>query len=90
MKAKQAFKKVLGDTRNLITPDILRYGKSGKYFYELSFGEEVDFPIKERRPLYGVTVINYNDEGNLIRNYEQSNAFRTKEEAEEYIESLSD
>lgn len=38
--------------KNLMTPDVIRYGVSGPYAYELSEGEGFS-----REPIYGVTVL---------------------------------
>lgn len=48
------FEEVFQGKKNFITPKVLRYGRRGKYFYEISEGES---PLERRKKIYGVTVI---------------------------------
>lgn len=39
---------------NFMTPDVLRYGFTGKYVYELSEGRGMD-----NQPIFGLTVVDW-------------------------------
>ncbi len=63
--------------KNIMTPDIIRYGVAGKYAYELSEG--TDF---KHRPIFGVTVLRRKDGAHRT---ELGRCCHSIEEAEEYI-----
>lgn len=66
--------------KNIMTPEILRYGVSGNYAYELSEG--TDF---KREPIFGVTVLTrrFGEHRN-----ELCKMFYSFEEAEDWIQQL--
>ena len=67
--------------KNFITPHIIDYGQTEKFFYELSSGRD----IKGDGKLYGVTLAH---KGTLEKEYDLSQCFPSRREAEEYIKSL--
>lgn len=77
---KDTFNRVYNGQKNFMTPNVLRYGKRGKYIYELSDGEA--FMRKGR--IYGVTVLTTDGEKS------GGSSFQSKQEAEDYIKSLNE
>jgi hypothetical protein len=75
---KKMFKEVFKGKSNIMTPEVIRYGKKNEHIYELSKGEGID-----RKPLYGVTVLTINGERTDL-----GQAFPSQEMAERYIKSL--
>ena len=66
-----------------MTPRILKYGKINKNVsYELSYGKGLF-----DEPLYGVTVVS-EEKGLVKREYDISQAFPSREAAEQYIREL--
>lgn len=66
--------------KNIMTPDVIRYGVAGKYAYELTEGTGF-----KREPIFGVTI--------LTRRYGEhrhdlSKMFYSIEEAEAWISTL--
>lgn len=57
MKAKKAFDKVYGDSKNFITNHIIEYGETEDYYYELAHSGE---PFMGRM-IVGVTVLEKKD-----------------------------
>lgn len=78
---KDTFDRVYNGEKNFMTPNVLRYGKRGKYIYELSDGKAF---MREGR-IYGVTVLTADGEKT-----ELGHNFDNKHEAEDYIKSLND
>lgn len=78
IKAKLAFKALKG--KNFMTPDILDYGRTKSYFWELSTGRGMT-----NQPIFGVTVITHTGEQTNL-----SNCFHSLESAKSHIESLED
>lgn len=69
-------------SKNFMTPDILRYGKSKRdRAYELSSGRGF-----ENDTIYGVTVVD-DKNGELVKRHDLSTSFNTKEDAENYIKN---
>jgi len=73
---KEIFKSNLKG-KNFMTPDIIKYGESGAYIYELSEGRFMN------SKMYGVTVLTRRGERT-----ELDNSFFDLEEAKAYIETL--
>ena len=84
--AREIIKKSIGDSRNFLTPDLIRYGKvSPSIAYELSSG----YGMEAGTILYGVTVSSIDRKtGKTKREYDISKSFHSREEAEEYIKGL--
>lgn len=81
--ARSQFRKVYNGERNAFTPNIVEYGISGGYSYELSYG--TGFMVDAR--IYGVTLIN-----TVLgtKEHDKSQAFNSEQEARDYIKSLQD
>ena len=77
MTPRNAFKIVYNGAKNAMTPQILRYGSAGGYYYELSASKD--------ESLYGVTVLLRDT---LERKHDKYRAFYTLADAKEYIEEL--
>jgi len=75
---KEIFKSNLKG-KNFMTPDIIKYGESGTYIYELSEGRFMD------TKMYGVTVLTRRGERT-----ELDKCFSDLEEAKTYIETLKE
>lgn len=69
------FNQVYNGARNFMTPDLIRYGQHGRFFYELSSGMFMN------DKLFGVTVL----EKNGTKRHDLSSSFPTQSEAEQYI-----
>lgn len=67
--------------KNVMTPDVIRYGQTGKHVFELSEGTGFD-----GQPIYGVTVVNI--EGEPKHDTNKSEMFYSREFAEAYIGDL--
>ena len=79
-RAKEKFNEILGDSTNFITPDVIDYYQTDKYYIELSKG------VFMKEKMYGVTVLD--TEGNHL--HDKSQSFKSMKDAEEYIkEELS-
>lgn len=82
--AREIIKKEYGSSKNLMTGDILRYGKIKRNkAFELSKGRGFS-----GKTLYGVSIASISKHGKTRRNYSQSKVFFSKEKAENYIERL--
>ena len=82
---EEMFKKKFNGERNLMTPDIIEYGriKESLLIYEISEG---DFLGKD---IYGLTILEM--KGNeLERRYDLSQSFDNMNELEYYIKMLED
>lgn len=66
--------------KNVLTPNLLRYGLSGGFAYELTEGTDMD-----RKPLYGVTVL---ERGSGFHRHDLSKCFWSLAEADAYIGGL--
>ena len=88
-KAKEKFRQVFGDGINFVTPDVIRYGKAGRFYYELSEGYDT-FEIfgDQKGRVYGVTIIEETD--HLERRDKISFMFRDREKVDEYINVLKE
>lgn len=65
--------------KNIITPEIVRYGQQGDFVYELSRGEFLSDEI------YGVTVVDLRDKSHRD---DLSKSFSNYKEANDYINDL--
>jgi len=84
LNARQIVKKEYGNSKNVMTPNVIKYGKINKYIaYELSSGEGI-----KGEPIFGVSFVEVDDDGNTIRRTDLSSSFSTIEEANEYITRL--
>jgi len=74
-----------GDSKNFMTPSILKCGKAGKWrAWELSVGSGI-FSAH----IFGVSVVDVNPEtGETDRHNDAGAAFQTRAEADSYIERL--
>lgn len=81
--ARSQFLKAYNGERNAFTPNIIEYGITGGYSYELSYG--TGFMVDAK--IYGVTLIN-----TILgtKEYDKSQAFSSEQEARDYIKSLQD
>jgi hypothetical protein len=75
---KKIFMEEFKGKTNIMTPEVVRYGKKKDHIYELSKGEGMD-----RKPLFGVTVLTITGERTDL-----SQAFASEGMAEQYIKSL--
>lgn len=71
--------KLFPSEKNIMTPNIIRYGQVGSNYYELSSGRGIN-----NQAIYGVTVIT-----NSKHNSELSNLCFSLDEAESHINNLS-
>lgn len=77
-QARLMIKKQYGDSKNFITPKILRYGKINRNVaYELSKGKFMD------SDMFGVSVVS-----TRRKLYDKSKSFSSKNKAESYINEL--
>jgi hypothetical protein len=81
LDATDAFRKVYNGSVNFITPRIIRRGKAGRFYYELSSGKKI-FGEGE---MFGVTIL---DIDGLGKRHDLSRSFETMDEALEYIKAL--
>ena len=81
--AQNIFKMEYGDSKNFMTPEILKFGKIGSNLvFELSQG--TDF---ENEKIYGVTIVEIKEEKTLRRT-DLSKVFFEKGEATKYINKI--
>lgn len=84
LTARQIIKREYGNSRNFITPQIIRYGKVDKNLaYELSRGEGI-----KGEDIYGVSVVELKQDGTTERRIDLSNMFYSLREAQDYIKTL--
>jgi hypothetical protein len=89
MRARDIIKKEYGDDKNFMTPHVLSYGKlppvdkAIERAYELSEGTGF-----EHEPIFGVSIVNLFEDGTTARDWDISKMCRSKQEAEQYIQSL--
>ena len=76
-----------GDSKNFLTPSILRRGKAGRWrAWELSVGSGI-FSAR----MYGVSVVDVDPEtGTTDRHATQGQCFQSQEDAEQFIEQLKE
>lgn len=67
--------------KNFMTPDIITYGKKGKFYYELSEGRGFN-----HEPIFGVTI---RDENGERFDPDRSKLCHSLTEAKNYIECLT-
>lgn len=79
---RQTFRRAFNGEPNLMTPEILRYGKKGDLIYELSRGSG----IKPGTLMFGVSVLTKDGKRTDL----SEGGFSTLEEAEDYIATLKD
>jgi len=82
MTAREILRAAYGDSRNFMTPHIIQVGKlHPRIAHELS--------VNGRGDLWGVSLVRWEPtERKAVRLYDYSTAFRTREEAEAYLEDL--
>jgi len=82
--ARDLIRQEYGDSRNLFTPHIIRYGflARPRFAYELSWGESIT-----GGRLYGVSVVE-SIEDQTRRRCDLSASFHSLAEAEAYIQAL--
>lgn len=84
MHPRQAFQRVYGQNRNIVTPRVIRYGTiHGSYFYELSTGSGI---FGDR--IYGVTILRLTADGELEKQHDLNQCVHSETEAETYIKQL--
>lgn len=83
-RVKRYFKKLFKGQKHTVTPHIMRYGKTGLYFYELSRDDGSRY-----NPVFGVTVLSIDSEMKIRYERKLSRCFATKKDAEDYINNLS-
>lgn len=84
VSARQIIRKEYGNSKNFVTPRILKYGKINKRMaYELSAGEGID-----RKEIYGVSIAEIDETGNTKRRTDLSNCFFALNDAISYIDAL--
>lgn len=77
-QARLMIQKLYGDSRNFVTPKVLRYGKINKNVaYELSKGNFMN------KDMFGVSVVS-----SRRKLYDKSKSFFSKNQAESYINEL--
>lgn len=86
MNAKDIVRLEYGDSKNFMTPEVIKYGKISKNLaYELSFGIGLC-----REDLYGVSVVELLDDGTTRRRTDLSKVLNSLKEALDYIEELKE
>ena len=82
MTARQILRQELGDSKNFMTPGIMRVGKMSRNIaYELSTGRGMD-----NEPIYGVTLVMLDEStGRTERLFDDSQMFESIMEAVCYI-----
>ena len=85
LSARQIFKKKYRDSKNFMTPYVLKYGKiNNNLVYEVSSGEGFDHDI-----IYGITFISFNSTTDKTTpENDLSCMLRSEEEVNQYIESI--
>ena len=84
MRAYEIFKKEYGNSKNIMTQNVLEWVKVGNdLVVELSSGRGL-----ENEPIFGVTVISYDKDYNTTRERTLSQLFSSEEDAREYIAGL--
>ncbi len=85
LSARQIFKKKYGESKNFMTPIVVKYGKiNNNLVYEVSRGEGFDHDI-----IYGVTFISFNSTTDkTTTEIDLSCMLRSEEEVDQYIENI--
>jgi len=78
---KDTFNRAYNGETNFMTPNVIKYGKRGKYIYELSDGDAF---MRSGR-IYGVTVLTTDGEKT-----DMGSSFQSKQEAEDYIDQINE
>jgi hypothetical protein len=88
MNARNIIKKAYGNSKNFMTPKLIRYGKiNSRLAYELSYGDG----IIENTVIFGVSVASMDpEEKNAKMEFELSKCYHSIQEAEHYIKDLKD
>jgi hypothetical protein len=85
MTPRQVIKAEYGDSKNFMTPNVVKTGWCGKLrAFELSSGEGI---MGGR--IYGVSVVQLREDGTTERCYDLSQVFDSIRAANEYIAELS-
>ena len=91
LSPRQLFKQCYGDSHNFMTPNIIKYGKKGHFYYELSKGRGISFNYNEKeKMLYGVTILTQPQPGVPNKEHRLSTVFRDQETCIEYVKWLKD
>ncbi len=70
MTAREMVRAAYGDSKNILTPKLVKYGKIGKdRAFELSMGEGF-----KGETVYGLTVVK-NVSGSIVKDFDNSGAF---------------
>ena len=89
MRARDLIKKEYGDSKNFMTPTVLGYGKlppldkAIERAYEFSEGTGFS-----HEPIWGISIANLFADGTTSRDYDLSQMFRDKAEAQNFIQGL--
>lgn len=70
------FRLAYGNSRNMMTPDVIRYGRKNGFVYEISQGEGF-----KREPIFGVSVATSEGE----RDHDKSAMFHSLADANTYV-----
>jgi len=82
MEPWEAFDKHYNGQTNFMTPDVIRCGKAGTLFYELSSGDGFN-----GETIYGVTVLECLN-GGLNKRQDLSGCHHSRKEAEDKIREM--
>lgn len=86
LTAKQIIKREYGESKNIITPEVIRYGKINKNLaYEISSGIGM-----KGDTIYGVSIVEIDKDGKTTRRTDLSDLFDSIDEVEMYIEVLKE
>lgn len=81
-EAKEVFQELFEGRKNIMTPDIIRYGWRNHLAYELSEGTDMD-----NNAIFGVTVIDTSGT-ELDHDHNKSKLCKSLDEAKQYIRGL--
>lgn len=78
---KKIFYEVYNGEKNFMTPSIIKYGKAGRFVFELSTGRGLGDGA-----IYGVTVLEKTG-GVYEKRHDMNQCFSSREEANDYIKT---
>ena len=77
------FRHTFNGNKNMMTPAIIRFGKCGKYLYELSTG------VAMANEIYGVTILEPNQwETGYIHSHGKSICLNSTKKVDQYLKEL--